>query len=361
MVPIFNSFLPLFDGHLDLAWNALSFNRDLTLPLDQLREIDASYPDAPYRGSCLITLEELAKANLKVCVATLLARSGPHAPPAMLRRELDYAHPSIAHGHAYGQFSYYLWLQKSNHVRIIKSRRHLDDHWENPNNLGLILSFEGCDPVLDLDDLYLWFELGVRVAGLTHYGVGQYAGGTNTRSGLTPDGFALLREFQELGMILDITHLSDESIEDVFNVYDGPIIASHHNCREIVPGQRQLSNDHIKELIHRDAVIGTALDAWMLYPGWKRNQTDRSVINFDDVIDHMEHICSIAGSSKFVGIGSDLDGGFGVDQTPTGLDRYAHLHLMADVLSLRGFAPGDIHNIFYQNWLNFFQKSLPVL
>jgi len=354
-----NSFLPLIDAHLDLAWNALSFNRDLTLPLDELRRVDSLYTDAPFRGSCMISLEELASANLKVCVATLLARSGPHAPPTMLRRELDYAHPSIAHSHAHGQIAYYHWLEHSNHVRIIQSQGDLNDHWENPNNLGLILSFEGCDPVLNLDDLHRWHEMGVRVAGLTHYGVGQYAGGTDTTSGLTSDGYALLREFQSLGMILDVTHLSDESMEDVFRAYDGPLIASHHNCRELVPGQRQLTNDHIQELLDRDSVIGISLDAWMLYPEWKRNQTDRSVITLDDVIDHIEHICLIAGCSDYVGIGSDLDGGFGMDQTPTGLDRYSHVHLMTEMLSERGFGTEDIYNIFYKNWLNFFRQSLP--
>ncbi|MCY4233124.1 MAG: membrane dipeptidase [Bacteroidetes bacterium] len=354
-----HSSLPLIDAHLDLAWNALSFNRDLTSPLDDVRSADRLYTDAPYRGSNLISLDELSDAHLHICIATLLARSGPNPPPSMLRIELDYAHPSISHAHAHGQLAYYKWLETSQHARIIHSADDLDQHWENPKTLGLILSFEGCDPILNLDDLHRWHHLGVRAAGLTHYGEGRYAGGTNSTTGLTRDGHLLLKEFESLGMILDVTHLSDESINSVFDIFDGHIIASHHNCRSLVPGQRQLSDQHIRELLDRKAVIGISFDAWMLYPNWKRNETDRSVVSLSSAVDHIDHICDLAGNSEHVGIGSDLDGGFGLEQTPTGLDRYSSLQSMEILLSQRGYSNIDIHNIFYNNWLNFFRKSLP--
>ncbi len=282
-------------------------------------------------------------------MATLLARSGPNTPPAILRKDLDYAYPSIAHG----QLAYYKWLELSQRARIIDAVDDLDLHWQDPCNLGMIISFEGCDPILNLDDLHQWYQLGIRAAGLTHYGAGRYAGGTNSTSGLTAEGHQLLKEFESLGIILDLTHLSDESINDLFNFFDGHVIASHHNCRSIVPGQRQLSDQHIQELIHRKAVIGISFDAWMLYPHWNRNETHRSVVNLSSAIDH---ICDLAGNSEHVGIGSDLDGGFGMEQTPTGLDQYSDLQLIAGLLSERGYSHKDINNIFHHNWLNFFRN-----
>jgi len=354
-----DSFLPMFDAHLDLAWNALSFNRDLTLPLEDLQIADAQYTDIPFRGSCLISLDELSNAHLQVCLATLLARSGPKPSPSTLRRELDYAHPSIAHSHAHGQLAYYKWLEVSQRARIICSIDDLDLHWQNPSNLGIILSFEGCDPILNHDDLYLWYHRGVRVASLTHYGEGRYGGGTNTTSGLTPEGYQILKKFESLKMILDVTHLSDESIKDALDMYDGSVIASHHNCRSLVPGQRQLSDSQIKQLLDRKAVIGISFDAWMLYPHWKRNVTSRSVVHLSAAIDHIDYICDLAGSSEHVGIGSDLDGGFGREQTPIGLDQYSNLQRLAALLSERGYSSDDINNIFYNNWLTFFRTSLP--
>ncbi|MCY3629258.1 MAG: membrane dipeptidase [Bacteroidota bacterium] len=354
------SSIPLFDAHLDLAWNALSFNRDLTLPLSDLCDADACYGDGPFRGHCAISLEELAAANLRVCVATLLARSGPiNAPPNVLRRELDYAHPSIAHAHAHGQLAYYRWLERSKQAWIIRTASDLKDHWNHPDTLGLIISFEGCDPILDIEDLHHWYDLGVRAAGLTHYGKGQYAAGTDADGGLTRKGRDLLREFESLGIILDVTHLSDESMSDAVECYHGPLLASHHNCRALVPGQRQLSDQQIRDLLDRDAVIGIAFDAWMLYPGWVRGETDRSVVNLSAAIDHIDHICELAGDTKHIAIGSDLDGGFGTNQTPTGLNRYSNLQLIAGLLSARGYSPADVNNIFHYNWLDFFHRSLP--
>ena len=353
------SAIPLIDAHLDLAWNALSFNRDLTLPLKDLCDIDGQYSDGTFRGRCTIVLDELEVAGLRVCVGTLLARSGPNPPATLLRRELDYAHPSIAHAHAHGQLAYYRWLEYSKRVRFIRTASDLKHHWHHPDVLGLILSFEGCDPILDLDDLHRWHKLGIRAAGLTHYGHGQYAAGTDADGGLTRKGRELLREFEMLGIILDVTHLSDQSMSEALEYYSGPVLASHHNCRAFVPAQRQLSDQQISELLDRDAVIGIALDAWMLYPGWVRGETDRSAVDISAALDHIDHICELAGNTRQVAIGSDLDGGFGTDQTPSGLDRYSDIQSLAGLLSARGYSSEDVSNIFHRNWLNFFLHSLP--
>ena len=354
--------IPIFDAHLDLAWNALSFNRDLTLSLTNLCNAEEHLTDGPFRGHATITLPELKAARLRVCVATLLARAGTQVPkqPPVRRVDLDYAHPSIARAHAYGQFGYYLWLEEQGFVRLLRSASDLEAHWKADDNgaLGIIASFEGCDPITDPDDVNAWYELGVRAAGLTHYGAGQYAFGTGTNGPLRPRARELLRRFEELGIALDVTHLCDESMAEALDLFSGPVLASHHNCRALVPGDRQLSDVQIEQLITRNAVIGTAFDAWMLYPDWVRGETDRSVVHLATAADHIDHVCQIAGSAKHVALGTDLDGGFGYNQTPVGLDRYADLQVFADILRSRGYSEYDINLVFHGNWLRFFTRCL---
>jgi membrane dipeptidase len=143
------------------------------------------------------------------------------------------------------------------------------------------------------------------------------------------------------------------------SIHQGPVWASHHNCRALVPGDRQLSDEQIKLLVERDGVIGAALDAWMLYPGWKRGQTSPSVVSLQAVADHIDHVCQIAGNARHAAIGSDLDGGFGTEQTPHDLDTITDLHKLEDILATRGYPAQDIDGIFHGNWLRLFRQSLP--
>ncbi len=362
MTVVADTRIPIFDAHLDLAWNALSFNRDLTLSLNALRSVEKNLTDGPYRGRATVTIPELRKARLRVCVATLLARAGPQVPrqPPVRRIDLDYAHPSIARAQARGQWAYYQWLEQQGWIRLLRSTDDLQAHWNagSEGPLGIILSFEGCDPITDPDDAHAWYELGVRVAGLTHYGIGQYAFGTGTSGPLQPAAQALLCTFETLGIALDVTHLCDESMAEALDLFNGPVLASHHNCRTLVPGERQLSDEQIERLIARDAIIGTALDAWMLHPGWIRGKTDRNVVHIAAIADHIDHVCQIAGNTKHAALGSDLDGGFGYNQVPVGLDRYTDLHSLAGILDMRGYSERDIDRVFHGNWLRFFSRCL---
>ena len=362
MAAVADAQIPIFDAHLDLAWNALSFNRDLTLSLGALRSAETGMKDGPFRGRATITLPELKAAHLRVCVATLLARASPQDPrqPPIRRVDLDYAHPSIARAHAFGQFGYYLWLEEQGFVRLLRNANDLEQLWyaNGDGPIGVILSFEGCDPIADPDDAHAWYELGVRAAGLTHYGAGQFAFGTGTNGPLKAEARELLNAFEELGIALDVTHLCDQSMAEALDLFGGPVFASHHNCRALVPGERQLSDEQIRRLIARNAVIGTAFDAWMLHPGWVRGETDRSVVHISAAADHTDHVCQIAGNSNHIALGTDLDGGFGYNQTPTGLDRYADLQAFCGVLGRRGYSENDINSIFHGNWLRFFAHCL---
>jgi membrane dipeptidase len=160
-------------------------------------------------------------------------------------------------------------------------------------------------------------------------------------------------------MILDVTHLSDRSFYQALDLFDGPVLASHHNCRALVEGDRQLADRQIKLLVERGAVIGAALDAWMLYPGWQRGKTSPDVVGLEAVADHLDHVCEIAGGARHAAIGSDLDGGFGSEQTPRDLNSYRDLHKLESILEGRGYVPADIDAIFHGNWLRFFREALP--
>jgi membrane dipeptidase len=358
---------PLIDAHLDLAWSAMFFNRELLRPVPDIRQAEADMTDELSRARNTVSFPELRCANVPVCIATLLARSGPDKLKRVpsKRVDLDYAEQRIAYAHAQGQLAYYRLLESEGHVRILKTRADLTAHWDawQKNSattpLGIILGMEGADPILRPEQVNAWWNQGLRAVGPVHYGRSQYASGTSTNGPLSDAGVRLLKEFQRVGMILDVTHLCDESFFHAMEVYEGPLIASHHNCRALVPGERQLADEQIRILISRDAVIGTAFDAWMLYPGWKRGETDPRLVKIEDAADHIDHICQLAGTARHCAIGSDLDGGFGTEQTPGDLNTIVDLHKLEAILTARGYRAADIDGIFFGNWLRLFTHALP--
>ena len=351
---------PIIDAHLDLAWNALFWDRDLTLPLDQLNRAEAHLTDHRGRGRATVCLPEMRRGDVRVCLATILVRSKTTRPAeGFNRRALDY--PNQTHACAIGQaqLAYYRLLSQQHQIKIIETREQLNHYWQQPSIPCIIISMEGADPITEPSQLGWWYAQGLRLIGLAHYGPSAYAVGTGATGPLTPAGVDLLREMSRLKMILDITHTAEESFYHALEVFDGPVLASHNNCRELVPGDRQFADEQIKVLIERGAVIGVACDAWMLYPGWQVGQTDRSVLPLMSMIDQVDHICQIAGSTAHVAIGSDLDGGFGAEQTPTGLDSIADLQKLAPHLEQRGYSPNDITSIFHGNWMRFLTAHLP--
>ncbi|MDB6059418.1 MAG: Membrane dipeptidase, partial [Verrucomicrobiales bacterium] len=227
---------PLIDAHLDLAWSAMYFNRDLTQSISDIRRSEVGMTDELARGLNTVSFPELRCANVAVCVATLMARSGPDklAKAPVKRTDLDYAQQRVAYGHAQGQLAYYRQLEREGVVRIIKTRADLANHWqawqENAATtpLGIILGMEGADPILQPEQAEAWFNDGLRCVGPAHYGRSQYACGTSTDGPLSQAGVRLLKEFQRIGMVLDVTHLSDLSFAHALDVYDGPMMASHH-------------------------------------------------------------------------------------------------------------------------------------
>lgn len=359
--------VPIFDAHLDLAWSAVFFNRDLTASVQDVRRYEQGMTDEPGRGRGTVTFPELHRAGVAVCVATLLARGGPEQKRATgyRRTDLDYVNQDVAHCAAHAQLAYYRLMESRGLLRLLRTRGDLERHWQSfrrepqTTPLGIILSMEGADPIVSPEQIDDWWRLGLRAIGPAHYGRGQYAYGTATDGPLGKRGIELLRRMEKAGMIIDATHLSDTSMAEALDVFGGPVLASHHNCRALVPGDRQLTDDQVRRLVARGAVIGVALDAWMLYPGWERGKTSTQVVGLDAAADHIDHVCQLAGSARHSGIGSDLDGGFGTEQTPRDLDTIADLQKLAAILERRGYSGADVEAVFHGNFLRFFTQALP--
>jgi membrane dipeptidase len=351
----------VFDAHLDLAWNAIDWNRDLRLPVEKIRQAEHGMPGKG-RGVNTVSFPDLRRGKVAVFIATLLARL--HRPGAMppIQR---YTSMPAAYGAAYGQLAYYRALEQEGLLRWIKDAATLDAHvrgWQQDEDntaepLGFILSMEGADPVLSPEQVEEWWQAGLRIIGPAHYGISPYAHGTGTEGGLFAQGPNLLRAMERVGMILDVTHLSDQCFDEALDIYGGPVLASHHNCRELVPDQRQLTDAQIKRLIARGAVIGTALDDWMLYPGWVRGESNPELVKLEAMVDHIDHVCQLAGNARHAAIGTDLDGGFGKEQSPHDLDTIADLQRVPEMLRRRGYKDGAVEGILYANWVRFFREA----
>lgn len=344
------------DSHLDLAWNALNWNRDLTLPVEEIRRAEAGMDDY-HRGANTVCFPEMRRGDVAICLATVLARCTP-----VKEALLDWSSQETASAMGHGQRTYYRIMEGKGHLRMLKTpadiAKHLED-WRGGSRdaIGYILSMEGADPILSPDDAARWWQKGLRVVGLTHYGPGVYGHGTGGTDGLTSKGFELLKAFEQLGMIVDVTHLTDNGFWQVMESFQGRVLASHNNCRALVPGDRQFSDEQLKALIERGAVIGGVLDCWMLWPGYVRAQTDNSQIKLRMVTDHMDHICQLAGNAAHIAIGSDLDGGFGKEQSPGDLETIADLQQIPVLLKEKGYADKDIEGVMHGNWVRFFTEA----
>ena len=352
----------IIDAHLDLSWNALQGNRDLLRSAYTIRTQEVSTPGKG-RAQGTVAFPDMRQGRLAVSIVTLFARStGRPAPHA------DYASPAQSYGVAQGQLAYYRALEYEGHIRMIADRANLDSHitdweaWEGTESddtppLGFVISMEGADPILKPDQLEEWVGGGLRLLGLTHYGPGRYAGGTGTELGLTELGPPLLAEMQRLGVTLDLTHCSDQAFWEALEHYEGLVLASHNNCRTLVPHQRQFSDEQLRAIFERDGVIGAAFDAWMLQPGWVSGQSTNEGVTLNTVIDHMDHVCQLAGNSRHAGIGTDLDGGYGREQSPCDLDTIADLQKLAGLLADRGYSDDDIGAIMHGNWLRLLRQA----
>jgi membrane dipeptidase len=349
----------VIDAHLDLSMNAMEWNRDLRMPIKEIRDREKGMTDRPDRGNSTVCFDELRKGGIGLVVATQIARYVSRQNPLP-----GWNSPEQAWAQTQGQLAWYKTMESEGHLSPVYDLKTLNAHlnkWNEGHHcaIGYILSLEGADSIVNVGNLEKAFELGLRAMGLSHYGPGRYAQGTDATGGLGPNGRDLLREMERLNVILDATHLCDESFWEALDQFKGHVWASHNNCRALVDHNRQFSDDQIRELIGRGAVIGGALDAWMMVPSWRRGiSTPRDMhCTLSVIIDHMDHICQIAGNALHVGIGSDLDGAFGKEQCPYDLETIADLEKISRLLESRGYNKQDIENVMHGNWLRFLKKA----
>ena len=351
----------IFDCHLDLSLNGLEFNRDLRLSVPELRRREAGMTGKGI-GCNTTAFPEMRQGRVGICVATQLAGCMKGARPIA-----NWMSAEQAWAQTQGQLSWYKAMEEDGVMRQIFNSKDLDaaialwnsDAPDDSKPICYVLSLEGADSIRTVGHLERCWEQGLRAMGPAHYGVCRYALGHDQVGGLSAVGKELVTEMDRLGMILDVTHLSDGCFWDALKIFNGPVWASHSNCRALVPDPRQFSDDQLKAIIERGGVIGAALDAWMMVPGWIRGQTTPQSIGLklEVICDHIDHVCQLAGNALHSGIGTDLDGGYGTEQTPADLDTIADLARIPAMLEKRGYKEEDVNNIMSGNYLRFLRES----
>lgn len=351
----------IVDAHLDLAMNALEWNRDLTRPVEEIRGREQRLTDKPDRGKGTVSFAEMRRGGVGLCVATLIARyiAPDNTLPGWHSQDQAWAQTQ-------GQLAWYRAMEERGELRAITNREALDAHverWQQgtPSDpaIGYVLSLEGADSIRTPQHLEQAYAQGLRAIGPAHYGPGVYAQGTNACGVMGPRGHELLREMERLDIILDATHLCDDSLRDALDHFNGPVWASHSNTRTLVNHNRQFSDDHIRELVARGAVIGAAFDAWMIVPNWVRGTStpENAGVTLERVIDHIDHICQIAGNARHCMIGSDLDGAFGREQCPSDVETIADLNKIPALLRTRGYTEDDVQGIMHGNFVRFLRTA----
>lgn len=350
----------IFDAHLDLGLNGVDWNRDLRQSVDDIRAQETALKmTTAGRQTNTLSLPELRKSGVSTCLATLLARQ-----EQQIDHPMGWTTPHACYAMAHAHLAYYRALQRDGLLRMIRTQADLTSHLQQfdrePHScpLGFILTMEGADPLLTPDTVEEFHEHGLRAIGLTHYGTNRYGGGTRSEVGLSLTALPLLEKIEQLGMTVDVTHLSDVSFWQLVDHFPGRIHASHQNSRRLANWQRQFSDEQYLAVIERKGVIGIAFDIIMLQDGFVRGHSTCEA-TIAAAVENIDIVCQLAGNAQHVGIGTDLDGGYGNEQTPADLDRYSDLMVLPQLLEKRGYTAEDIAGIMHGNWIRFFGEALP--
>lgn len=347
----------IVDAHEDIAYNAIVHNRDFFRAAHDTRQLEAAHAPDPTQGSATLGLPDLLRGNVRIVFSTIYV--SPAGSPLGGAGKKVYTTPAEANALAQEQLAYYATLAMDSRVSLITTRDDIDAVLNSPApRLGLVILMEGADPLVTPQYAREWFDAGVRIIGPA-WSQTRYSGGTRAPGPLTPLGRELMREMEQLGLILDTSHMAEQSFFQALDLFHGPVIASHSNCRAYVPTDRHLSDAMIRALVQRGGVIGTVLFNMFLKEGWSEAGKKKEQVTLADVVKHMQRVCDIAGDSKHAAIGSDFDGGFGVEGIPAELDTAADLYKLGDALAHAKFSDADIDNILGMNWIRLLRRTLP--
>ena len=361
----------IIDSHEDIAWNIVNLNRDYTRSAYQIREKEKDTPIPAFNGSTLLGWPEYQEAHVGIIFGTLYA--GPRRLDRGKYPVRVYETPQEAHACYRENLDAYEQLVDENpdKFRLIRNQAEFEEHlskWESheiqpidpPPPVGLVILMEGAEGIVEPPQVEQWFEWGVRIIGPAWAG-NRYCGGTREPGPLTKAGFELLEAMASFEMILDISHMDHQSARQALDFYEGQVIASHSNAEALIkdiPINRHLRDETIQQLIERDGVMGIVPLNGFLDWNW-RDKGGKSGMSLDDVISQIDHICQIAGNTLHVGLGTDFDGGFGMESVPAEIDTIADLPKLAPRLSEKGYNGDDIERIFSGNWLRILRNNLP--
>ena len=352
----------IIDAHQDIAFNWMDLGRDLLESVHVTRERERRGPIPAGTGTRTSALPELKKGRVGLVFATLFIE--PERRAHTWRPNVVYSDAQEAHTLACKQMDWYRQVaDREEDVQLVTDRSSLEQvvrAWqdEEPDPpVGLLVSMEGADPIREPAELEQWYEWGLRAVGISWSGT-RYAGGTHEPGPLTAEGYRLLERMMDLNMLLDLSHCAEEAYWQALEVYEGPVIASHSNPRRFLPTDRGLSDEMIQRLVERDGVLGIVLFNTFLKPGWRRGDP-REEVPLQVAADAIDHVAQLTGNSDHVAIGSDFDGGTGLEAAPEGLDTVADLYKIAELLDQRGYAAADIERIMSGNWLRILRRVLP--
>ena len=319
----------IVDGHLDIAWNALAEGR--------------GFDRAPVRNY-LVSRQALAAAGVGLVFPTIFSQP-PTSLPGMDPPTLLYRTPGEAELMGLAQLGYY----RSIRLRLIHTASELRRYvgsWK-PGDLAGVLLMENADAIVSPSAVGAWAARGLRLVGPAWMRT-RYCGGSGAPGGLTDDGRNLLAEMATHGMILDLSHMADRSMRDSFEAWSGPMVSTHAGARALNPGQRQLPDWAIREVGRRDGIVGISFYAGHLNPAGKASA--------HDIARHALHYARVSGDARHVGLGSDLDGGFGADEAA--IRSMSGMAAIRKAL-LRHFGPNDADGIMGRNWLRLLESALP--
>jgi membrane dipeptidase len=379
----------IIDAHEDLAWNMLTFGRDYTLSAGETRLKERGTQVPGQNGDTLLGWLDYQKGNVVVLFSTLFAAPARRKlgewdtqsyndfsqAHSIYRKQLD-AYHRLSENHA-DKFRLILsqgdldgvlteW-QKVGAQAVLDSERGPQEEQEEDEAeaargfpVGLVILMEGAEGVLAPAELEEWWGSGVRIIGPAWAGT-RFCGGTREPGPVTSEGFALFDAMAGLGFTLDISHMDENAVLQALDTFPGRIIASHANAQALLKGyegNRLLSDQVIHGLLERDGLVGVVPLNSYLMNGWKRSDP-RELVSLGHVVAQIDYICQIAGDAEHVGLGSDFDGGFGVQSVPIEINTIADLQKLVPLLAEKGYSETDIAKILGENWMSFLQESLP--
>ncbi len=357
----------IVDSHQDLAWNMLTFGRDYTRSVEETRRLEAGGQTPLYKGDSLLGWPEFQEGQIAIAFATLFA--APRRRKLGDWDTLTYADTNQAHASYNAQLDAYHRLvdEHSGKFQLVQTLQDLEGllaDWEGTQDgehpVGLVILMEGAEGVRHPDELEEWWARGVRLIGPAWAGT-RYCGGTGEPGPLTPAGFTLLEGMSEYGYTLDLTHMDEQAVLQALDVYPGALVATHSNPLALLKGaqtNRFLSDRVLQGLIDRDGIVGIPPFNKFLSWDWKTSE-GRETVPLDRVVDHIDYICQLAGDAKHVGIGTDFDGGFGLQSVPAEINTIADLQKLVPLLVERGYSESDITAIMAGNWLSMLKVTLP--